>query len=72
MKGMWTCYVKHMAKEIEVTLQIASGVHGRYGFPLHFTGQYLLDALASVNTAVHTQCSFRQSLGIEFSSSCKV
>lgn len=36
-------------------LHIASRVCRRYGFSLHFTGQYLLDVLASVNTAVHTQ-----------------
>ena len=43
-----------MAKEIEEVAQIASGVRGDCGSPLHFTGQYLLDVLASVNTAVHT------------------
>lgn len=43
-----------MAKEIEDVAQIASGVRGDCGSPLHFTGQYLLDVLASVNTAVHT------------------
>lgn len=36
------------------------------------TGQYLLDVLASVNTAVTTQHSFQQSLGIESSSGCTV
>lgn len=30
-------------------LHIASRVCRRYGFSLHFTGQYLLDVLASVN-----------------------
>lgn len=44
-----------MAKEIEVTLPIASGACRHYGFSPHFTDQYLLDVLASVNTAFHTQ-----------------
>lgn len=38
---------------------------GRYGSPLHFTGQYLQDVLVSVNTAAHTRGSFRRGLGIE-------
>lgn len=72
MEGMWTCLVKHMAKEIEVMLHAASGVRRHFGFSLHFTGQYLLDVLASVNTAVRTRRSFRQSLGTETSSGCTV
>lgn len=38
---------------------------GRYGSPLHFTGQYLQDVLVSVNTAAHTRGSFRRGLGME-------
>lgn len=45
----------------KLMLHIASRVCRRYGFSLHFTGQYLLDVLVSVNTAVHTQRLFQQS-----------
>lgn len=61
-----------MAKEIEVMLHVASGVCRHFGFSLHFTGQYLLDVLASVNTAARTQRSFQQSLGTETSTGCTV